>query len=162
MSARPELGKLEMGQKVVVRQSPNDMRGRPAEERYIPAVVARVSRVWAEMKPVGGDRRIWRMRMDTQDQATQYSGSNASFATLEQHEWDQSRDWAREVIDSNALTVESRSPWRGREIELAEVLSGRGLAKVIEDLRFTAGDTGLAPGMGAYLNDVADKLEELT
>jgi hypothetical protein len=126
--ARPELGKLEPGQRVIVRRSPNDMRGRPAEERYIPAVVTKVGRVWVDLE--GTERRTqwsglptWRMRMDRQDEGTQYSGSNASFATLDQHAWDETRDWALATLRDHGIDLRHDSPWRGREIELADHLS---------------------------------------
>lgn len=126
--ARPELGKLEVGQKVVVRRSTNDMRRRPDTDRYISAEVTKVGRVWVEVAkypdmPVWSAYR-WRMRMDTQNEATQYSGSNASFATLDQHAWDETRDRALGVIREHGLRVETGSRWSGREIELAHILAG--------------------------------------
>lgn len=125
---RPELGELKPGQPVMVRRSANEMRRRPPEERYIPAQVVKASRVWIELKaaetaPDAQRWMTWRMRRDTQNEGTQYSGSDASFATTEQHEWDQTQAWAWGVIKDNGLTVEPRSPWRGREQELADLLT---------------------------------------
>ena len=121
---RPELGTLETGQPVMVRRSPNDMRGRPASQRYIPATVIKAARVWVDLEGKDGTwKRTWRMRRDTQDQGTQYSGSNDSFLMMDQHAWTETRDWALATIHDHGLTVESRSPWRGREIELADLLA---------------------------------------
>jgi len=122
---RPDLGELRPGQQVIVRRSPNDQQGRKPSERFIPATVAKVGRVWVELKP---DPPLcpwptrWRMRLDTQNEATQHSGTNASFVTLEQHAWDETQTWARGVLEKHGLTVESRSPWVGREVELALLL----------------------------------------
>lgn len=121
---RPELGELTPGQPVMVRRSPNDMRGRKPEDRYIPAVVVKAARVWVDLEGTEEIwKRTWRMRRDTQDEGTQYSVSNARFLTLEQHAWQETRDWALAVLQEHGLTVESRSPWRGREIELADLLA---------------------------------------
>jgi hypothetical protein len=120
------MGKLEPGQPVMVRRSQNDMIRRPAEQRYIPAVVTRVGRVWADLESQESDGRTprgWRMRMDRQDEGTQYSGSNASFATLDQHAWDETQDWAMAVFQDHGIDFRSGSPWRGREIELADHLA---------------------------------------
>lgn len=126
---RPALGELTVGQQVMVRRSPNDMRRRGPEERWIPAVVTKAARVWVEMKRPDVDTEWsiyrWRMRRDSQDEGTQYSGNNASFATLEQYEWELARAWADEVLQQHGLRVEFSSPWRGREIELAQLLTDR-------------------------------------
>ena len=125
-STRPELGELTVGQPVMVRRSSNDMRRRPPEQRYIPATVVKVGRVWVTLEgqePGWRSSRQWRMRLDTQNEASQYSGSNASFLTMDQHAWEETASWAMAVIRDHGLTVESRSPWRGREIELADLLA---------------------------------------
>lgn len=129
-TTRPALGTLGPGQEVMVRLSPNDSRRKPPEECYIPAKVRSVARVWVELERVGeGWPREWRMRRDVQHQGTQYSGSNASFATLEQHAWDETQDWARGVLRDNGIDLRTDSPWRGREIELADLL-----AKAVRDV----------------------------
>jgi len=114
----------------MVRRSANDMRGRrKPEDRYIPARVTKVGRVWAELteeKPPGvrPRPRVWRMRMDrSQDEGSQYSGSNASFATMDQHAWDETAYWALAVLQENGIDIRHGSPWRGREIELADIIS---------------------------------------
>lgn len=121
---RPEAGELEPGQPVMVRRDRNDMRGRPPEERYIPAVVVKAARVWIDLEGMDGSwRRTWRMRRDTQTEGSQYTGSDASFATLEQHAWDEAAHRAANVLRDHGLTVERTSPWRGREIQLADLLA---------------------------------------
>lgn len=120
---RPEPGKLELGQRVIVRRSQNYMRGRPPEERYIPAVVVKVGRVWVDLESVDLDRpKTWRMRMDRQSEDTGYTGSNASFFTLEQHAWDMAQDQAMRTLRDHGIDLRMGSPWRGREIELADIL----------------------------------------
>lgn len=125
---RPELGELKPGQPVMVYRSSNDMRWRKPEERAIPAVVVKAARVWVDLKKPGDDVATWsiyrwRMRRDTQDEGTPYIGSNASFATLEQHAWDETQSWARGYLEENGIRVEHRSKWHGREVELADIIS---------------------------------------
>jgi hypothetical protein len=127
VSARPVVGKLEPGQPVMVRRSYNDMRRRKREEWAIPAVVVKVGRVWVDLKVDESARdglrfMTWRMRLDTQDEGTQYSGSNASFATLEQHQWDETQHWARGVLREQGIEVRMSGRWTGREVELAQLL----------------------------------------
>lgn len=123
-NARPELGDLKPGQRVMVRRSANDQRGRKPEDRYIPAVVVKAARVWVELDRVEGRGypSTWRMRRDTQDEGSNYSGSNASFATLDQHEWDKARDRAFRILQDNGIRLDSSSLWRGREVELADLI----------------------------------------
>jgi hypothetical protein len=124
-AARPKLGELEPGQPVMVRRSPNDMRRRPPEERYIPARVVKAARVWIDLESTDERQFLltWRMRRDTQDEASQYISYNASFATLDQHAWDQTREWALATLRDHGIDLLRQSPWRGREIELADLLS---------------------------------------
>lgn len=126
--ARPELGELKPGQKVVVYRSPNDMRNQPPEERAIPAEVVKAARVWVDLKvdETATDTArfmTWRMRRDSRDEATQYSGSNARFATLEQYEWDETRRWALGLLQENGINIERGGKWDGRQVELADILS---------------------------------------
>ena len=126
---RPELGELVTGQRVMVRRSPNDMRHRPAEQRYIPAEVVKASRVWIELEGIErvnqwSSRLKWRMRRDTQDEGTQYTGSNASFVTMDQCVWDETLNRARAVLAENGIRLDRDSRWIGREVELAELISG--------------------------------------
>lgn len=102
------------------------MRNRPAEDRYIPAEVVKVGRVWVEIeKPGASEWSIyrWRMRMDVQNEATQYSGSDASFLTLEQYAWEETQTWARGVLIEHGIRLDQDSRWNGREAELADLLS---------------------------------------
>jgi hypothetical protein len=128
-TGRPELGELKPGQPVMVCRSMNDYRRSKPEDRYIPAVVVKASRVWVDIEKPGSETwsvNRWRMRRDTQDEATQYPGNNASFATLEQHAWDLAAIQARQVLRDNGITLDLGSPWRGREIELAALITGKG------------------------------------
>lgn len=118
---RPTLGKLEPGQEVVVRLPFAASRGRDWHARHVPARVAIANRVWIDL--VSADGRLkWRMRRDSQDEGSSYSQTNASFATLEQHEWDAAQHHACALIKKHGITLAYDSPWRGREIELADLL----------------------------------------
>jgi hypothetical protein len=125
-STRPKLGKLEVGHPVMVCRSNNDMQRRPDSERYIPAVVAKVGRVWVDLEKPGSESWSiyrWRMRTDNQREGLAYSGSNASFATLEQHAWDKTQNWARGVLSEHGIQIRHDSRWRGQEVELADLIS---------------------------------------
>jgi hypothetical protein len=129
-STRPPLGELTVGQQVMVARSSNDMRGRKPEDRYIPAVVIKAARVWIELQRAGLAEkqlgyRTWRMRRDTQDEGTQYSGNNDRFLTLEQHAWEETRNWALGVLAENGIDLRHGSAWCGREIELADMITAR-------------------------------------
>ena len=122
---RPKLGTLEPGQKVIVRRSMNDSRRiKDPAERFIPAEVVSVARVWVTIKrTTEGYPREWRMRKDRQHEGSTYIGTNASFATLEQHAWDETAEWALGTLREQGIDLRNSSPWRGREIELADLLS---------------------------------------
>lgn len=122
---KPALGKLEPGQDVVVIRSPNEsIRHRP-EDRRIPTKVIKVARVWVELgDPSAPEWSVsrWRMRLDTQDEGSDYPGNNARFLTVEQNAWEETRDWARGVLQENGIDLRGSSPWRGREIELVDLI----------------------------------------
>lgn len=123
-TTRPALGTLTPGQEVMVQLSHNDSRRKLPEERYVPATVRKAARMWVELERVGdGWPREWRMRRDRQDEGSQYSGSNASFATMDQHAWDETDRWARGVLRDQGIDLRRESPWIGREIELADLIS---------------------------------------
>lgn len=121
---RPKLGELKPGQPVMVYRSPNDMRGRKPEDRAVPAEVVKAARVWVDLKHADqAIGRTWRMRHDTQDEGTRYSGSNARFVTIEQYEWEETRRWALGFLWENGINVQRGSTWDGREVELADIIS---------------------------------------
>lgn len=115
---RPELGAVAVGRSVIVAQS----NGRRME--YVPATVVRVARVWIDVEPENGHHLNYynrRFRMDSQ-----YTGKNGSarFHTLEQYAWDLRQTAAHDYVRAQGLEVGryDPSPWKGRELELANVL----------------------------------------
>jgi len=121
---RPELGELAVGQDVIVYLSSNDSRRKTRDQTRVPARVTKAARVWIELERVGdGYPKTWRMRRDVQGEGTQYPGSNAHFATKEQYEWDETAAWAHGILREQGITVEHRSPWKNREIELADLIA---------------------------------------
>ncbi len=120
------MGELEPGQPVMLVRSSNDMRYRKPEEKYVPAYVIKVARVWVtvDMDPesTGTGWNSHRMRMDDQTEGTQYSGSEWRFVTLPQYEWEKTQTWARGVLAEHGVRLDSDSRWRGRETELAQIL----------------------------------------
>jgi hypothetical protein len=121
MSSRPELGDIRPGDEVYLRRSNNDMRRRDRSELYIRATVATVARVWITIE-AEGRYKPYRMRRDSQDEGTQYSGSNWSFVTPEQRRWDDRRHEGRTYLDEQGIKLSIGSPWEGREAELAEAV----------------------------------------
>jgi hypothetical protein len=124
---KPETGELTKDQPVIVYRSANDMRGRKPEDRAIPARIVKANRVWIELtrsdlpeSAIG--HQTWRMRRDSMDEGTQYSGSNARFVTIEQHEWHETRAWALGFLRENGIRIE-RGTWYDREVELADIIS---------------------------------------
>lgn len=122
-STRPETGDIRPGMTMFVRRSPNDSRRRPASERYIEVTVTSAARVWIVVVATDG-RNSWRIRRDTMDEATRFSGSNAHLVTPEQRSWDVRQHTARQYLDDQGITLEGRSPWRGKEHILADLLRG--------------------------------------
>jgi len=108
----------------------NDQRGRKPEDRTVPATVVKAARVWVDLESVERDRRrpdlparTWRMRRDRQNEGSSYTGSNASFATLEQYAWDEARRWALGFLQEQGVWVDRDSRWRDHEVELADILA---------------------------------------
>lgn len=125
---RPALGELKPGQDVIVVRSPNDQRNRQPDDIRLPAKVIKVARVWVTLgDPRKPDWSIyrWKMRMDTQDEGSDFSGSNARFVTIEQNEWEETRAWAQGVLREAGVDIRSGSPWAGREVELADFIATR-------------------------------------
>lgn len=121
-TTRPELGELKVGQTVIVRRS-GDLRHVVEEGRYVKAEVVKANRVWIEIDQIDAPYpRTWRMRRDTQNEGTGTSYV-ARFATVEQHAWDQRQEAAFSVLRGNGIRIENGSPWRGREAELADLLT---------------------------------------
>lgn len=121
-STKPELGELTPGQKVMVRRSYNDSRNRKPEDLYIPATIVKAARVWIEIRASEGSR-TWRMRRDTQDERSQYSGNDHRFLTMEQYDWEVTRTWARGVLQEYGIDLRSDSLLKGSEVKLAELIS---------------------------------------
>lgn len=89
INERPALGDIKPGDKVLIRRSHDDMRGRGDADRYIPAIVTKAARIWITIKPTADDRWVeYRMRRDTQAEQTQYYDGRRSFVTPEQAEYD--------------------------------------------------------------------------
>ena len=74
------------------------------------------------MEPIDGlRRREYRMRRDTQDANSGYSRADR-FVTAEQYAWEQARSAAFKFLRGQGFDLRGGSPWRGREIELADII----------------------------------------
>lgn len=91
---RPELGKIEEGQRVMVVQ----MR-RGGSKTFKPARVTSVGRKWVYV--LEDDTQYqWQMRIDTQSEFTEYgAGAGARFATPEQVQWENRCDDAWSFLE---------------------------------------------------------------
>jgi hypothetical protein len=123
---RPPLGKLAVGDPVFVILSSNLHRGATREQRTHEAVVTEVRRVWCVLTETGRDRpfpRTWKMRLDDQDEGDRmYPQNNDRFVTPEQHAYETALYEARAYLREQGVRLEPRSPWVGREVQLAAVL----------------------------------------
>lgn len=117
---RPALPEsLPTGTPVWVRRSPNASRGNGGSN-YIEARIVSAARIWVKIEAVDGSQ-TWRMRRDSQDEATQYSGNNYSFLTEAQYAYRRRLDSATAFLAEQGIRIE-RGPWHGRQIELADAL----------------------------------------
>jgi len=122
---------VQRGDTVMVYPSPNDARW---GNEPVKATVTSAARVWVEITENvhAGLGAVcigqWRMRRDTQDQGTQYTGSNWSFMTLEQHAAHQQQLAADAFLKEHAIRPErysrrSEDNWPAeRRVKLAAVL----------------------------------------
>lgn len=112
---RPELGKLAVGDQVLVIPG-GFFRNKPEP---VLATVTKVARVWVEMKRSDGDGwpKDWRFRLDTQHDGTD-SNYRARFFTPEQYAWKEKIDEARETLRAAKIFPEYSSPWHTDEDRL--------------------------------------------
>lgn len=112
---KPELGKLTVGQRVLVLPEP---RNSYDVQEPINAEITKVGRAWVEMRPVTG-HGFWRMRIDSQNQATGYGYGGDRFVTPEQHAWERRMRAARKVLSAAGIYPECGSAWLDDERTLA-------------------------------------------
>lgn len=113
MDARPELGKPNVGDTVIVKVH----RYRSIET--IEATITKVARLFVTITENANNRDItpgtrislreWRMRMTTQHEDSQYSNAD-SFVTPEQYAWDSRLTAAQSYLREVGVSVDSRSP----------------------------------------------------
>lgn len=118
---RPELGTVTVGQTVIV--SPSDPR-----QKDVRATVAKVGRVWIELKPEDGFfLAYYERRFRLSDQRTESrTGTGTYFYTEDQYAWDRRKIEARKFLRDAGIAVDdsyaTKSRWKGREVELANLL----------------------------------------
>jgi hypothetical protein len=84
--------------------------------------VVKIGRVWIEVQPEGWTTgRTLRFRLDNQTDGSQYPSSQR-FYTLGQWAENQRQVAASEFLSDQGIRVEHGSLWRGREVELANLL----------------------------------------
>ncbi len=128
---RPALGDIKAGDLVYVPRSAQILKYHPDLVPYIPARIAKVARVWIDIKSVETRETIrgtmpaqtWRMRRDTQRES---NGPNShhenSFVTPEQRAWDERQKDALRFLHQQGIAVYRDSPWAGRRVELADLI----------------------------------------
>lgn len=85
------------------------------------AEVVKIARVWITVKYLGKYSHESKFRLDIQTDGSNY-GTPSRFYTMDQWEEKQRRDEASIFLSEQGISLEYRSPWRGREIELANVI----------------------------------------
>lgn len=110
--AKPELGKVAVGDRLLVIRTNNRIHREP-----IDAVVVKVGRAWISLEAISG-HSAWRMRLDTQDEATGFGYGGDRFVTPAQHEWEQREAEAQRVL-SDAMVSVYRGRWGEGERLLA-------------------------------------------
>lgn len=119
MDKRPELGDIKVGDPVIITS-------RGYRQETVEAHVFKAARVWITLQESNQPEsrtRMWRMRRDTQDENTGY-GCAPSFATLEQHAWDQRAEVARQFLREQGISIDFTSQWYKpeRRIQLADII----------------------------------------
>lgn len=113
---KPELGKVAVGDKMLVIEH----RYRQINTHEV--VVTKVGRVWIDLAAEGN--RSYRMRLDTQNDGSQYSQKNR-FVTQAQYEWEQKIEAARNVLVRAKINLDWDSTWykdKARVLALAEFI----------------------------------------
>lgn len=121
MTTRPQLGRPKPGDPVIV--TVNSYR----QTRHVDAKITKVGRTWIEMAETDNVRsqaKTWRMHMESQYETAGPNPRGDSFATPEQHAWDEQRAAADRYLRDQGITLDSGSPWRTPErwFRLAEIL----------------------------------------
>lgn len=98
---RPPLGKLEVGQKVMVVFPRHYAR----TVEHIPSRVTKIGRKYVTVESEFPRHAVWRMRLDTQNEGSQYVSGGARFKTIPQYEHDQRAQAAREYLRSCGIDL---------------------------------------------------------
>lgn len=105
---------FEVGQPVIMTEN------RSRQIREIPGKVVKIGRVWIDIEPDSGGLAL-RYRKDTQKDGSGI-GAGSYFFTLEQWERRSREMAAEEFLRGQGISLGYGSPWRGREIELANLI----------------------------------------
>lgn len=84
------------------------------------AIVSKVARIWITVK-VGDWGRELRLRRDTQTDGSGF-GYPSRFYTLAQWDERERQEEAKEFLREQGITVEYKSPWKDREVDLSAML----------------------------------------
>lgn len=109
---KPPLGQVAVGDQLLVIRTNTRINREP-----IKATVVKVGRAWINLEAVNGPG-AWRMRLDTQNEATGYGYNGDRFVTTAQHEWEQRVKDAEEVLLAAKIDA-YRGPWAAGERLLA-------------------------------------------
>jgi hypothetical protein len=117
MSAKPELGPVKAGDKVIVISG--SRRGSHRE-----AVVTKAARVWLDLVETDDSTypMTWRMRRDTQTDGGKY-GSPTRFVTPEQLAWEEAERLADDFLKEAGIELRwSRSRYWTNKVTLANLI----------------------------------------
>jgi len=133
MARRPELGKVAVGDTLIMRSGP--ARDRQSEvpvrvvtvgRKYLHVVLAEHYEQYTATPP---GIRAWRWSarqflIEDQHEGARGTrfGQSASVATAEQHAFDEAAARVYAYLREQRIQIQPGSPWQGREAELAEAL----------------------------------------
>lgn len=110
---------FEVGQRVIILPGGWGKKVAP-----VPARIMKVARIWMDVESV--DKRFplhWRIRKDTLDEGDRnYSQGNARLYTLELWAERERGQNAHAFLAEQGIRLDVDSPWRQREIELADLI----------------------------------------
>lgn len=86
------------------------------------AKVIRKARVLIVLEELGGQRKHWMMRLDTQREQGSEGNYVPYFRTIGQYEYDRAVNEARAFLAEQGVRVQYDGPWRGDEIMLARLI----------------------------------------
>lgn len=130
--SRPALRSLKRGDELIMTsgtpgrrdgQTDTAVRVVTVGRKYVHVIVERFHEDYlADPDKYGSYVRKFLIEDQKEGERSTRIGYSAKVATVEQHAYDVLQHGAAKYLFDQGITVEHRSPWRGREVELATAL----------------------------------------